>query len=71
MRISSGNRSRCIDVQEAWSESLLMVPGINELLTIAAGSYEGISPEECKALNVSVDYLFKQMEIVDPFFKGV
>ncbi|MBN2320900.1 MAG: hypothetical protein JXR49_17605 [Acidobacteria bacterium] len=60
-----------VDVQDAWSESFALVQGIEELLSIATGSDEGISPEGCKALNVAVDHLFKQMEIVDPFFKEV
>ena len=62
------NRAIDIDSKDAWDEGYALIQGINDLLSMGAGSDEGISPEGCKVMNLASHQLYEQMKIVDALF---
>jgi ribosomal protein L7/L12 len=57
-----------IEVRDAWGNSFQIAKGLNDLLSIAAESDDGLSPEAAKALNVTSDRLVEEMKVINSFF---
>ncbi len=57
-----------VQVQDAWDDSYKIAQGLDDILSAAACSDNGLMPEGCKMLGIAAEQLVEHMKMVNSFF---